>query len=382
MIDPDIFGYYTVGQFKTYRKLEAIEAHARTGIHPTWVFNDGVYSAMDWTTEPAHTLKELYHHRALQLREKYDYLVLYYSGGADSDTVLNSFVDNGILIDEVVSYVTYEATKDKHDLCNGEIFNVAAPKIKRIQQQFPTMKYRMIDRCAGMVNYFGNEKLSRDWMYDLNTVTAGMNASKQYVHDQIPEWMQMFDQGKKVAFITGSEKPRLHQTDDGNYHFRFLDVLDNSISAGQQARNPEWLHPEFFYWSPDAPLIVVKQAHVVKKFLRHATQTSPFFTQKRNGLAFKNINGSQYWLTVEGLHTLIYPDWKPIPYQVKISSPIFNSPKESWFNQLPDDEKAVKIFNSGLFGRWNLVPDYWKNNSLIKERGYKACVSRSYCVGS
>ena len=380
MINPDIFGYYTVGDFKTYRKLEAIEAHVRTGIHPTWFFNDAVYSALDWSTEPKPTLEQLYVQRAQQLRDSYDYLVLWYSGGADSDAVLNAFVDNGIFIDEVVSYVNYAATKDQHDFCNGEIFHVAAPKIKQLQQQFPSMKYRVIDLCQGLVDYFGNPGLSQDWMYDLNTIAAGLNASRQYIHHQVPEWLAMFDQGKRVAFITGTDKPRMHQTEDGHYHFRFIDIFDNSVTAGQQSRNPKWFNPELFFWSPDAPLIVVKQSHVIKKFLRHATENDPLLTESSNGLAFKHINGKKYWLTVEGVHQLIYPGWQLIPYQIKNPSPIL-SQRENWFRKLPDTDPAIKIYKSGLLNRWNSVPDYWKNSKLM-HRGYKACVSKSYDLGS
>jgi len=379
MINPDIFGYYTVGDFKTYRKLEAIEAHARTGIHPTWVFNDDVYGAIDWLTEPAHTLKELYHHRALQLREKYDYLVLWYSGGADSDTVLNSFVDNGILIDEVASTVNYAATSDKYDFGNGEIFNVAAPKIKKLQQQFPSMKYRVIDVCQDIIDYFGDSSISQDWMYDVNTITAGINAARQYIHRQVPEWQIMFEQGKRVGFITGTDKPRLHQTDDEHYHFRFMDMFDNSVTAGQQCRNPEWFNPEFFFWSPDAPLIVVKQGHVVKKFLRHVTKENTLLTETSNGLAFKNIDNKKYWLTVGGMHRLIYPGWQPIPYQVKNLYPLL-AQRENWFRKLPNDNQAIKIYKSGLLNRWKAVPDYWKNSKFLR-RGYKASVSRSYDLG-
>ena len=36
----DKFGYYLVGDFKTYSKVEAIELHKLTGIHPHWNFNE------------------------------------------------------------------------------------------------------------------------------------------------------------------------------------------------------------------------------------------------------------------------------------------------------------------------------------------------------
>jgi hypothetical protein len=73
---PDRLGCYRVGDLKFYSKLEAIEMHTRTGIHPHWDFNEAAFSSYDWTTEPEENLLELYRQRAQQLRNKYDYIVL------------------------------------------------------------------------------------------------------------------------------------------------------------------------------------------------------------------------------------------------------------------------------------------------------------------
>lgn len=380
MINPDIFGYYTVGDFRTYRKLEAIEAHVKTGIHPTWVFNDTVYSAIDWTTEPEPTLEQLYAQRAQQLRENYDYLVLWYSGGADSDAVLNAFIDNGILIDEVVSFVNYAATHDQHDFCNGEIFNVAGPKIKQIQKSYPKLKHRIVDMCQPMMDFFRNDSLNDHWIYDLNSITTGFAAAKQHIYNYVPDWQLLFERGKKVGFISGTDKPRMQQTSDGHYHFKFVDIFDRELSAGMQTANHEWFHHEFFFWSPDSPLIVVKQSHVIKKYLKHATATDPMLTDKSNGLAYKNINGQQCWLKVDAVHKLIYPGWQPIPYQMKDTSPIIGQ-RENWFRALGDSDPAVKVYKAGMLKRWQSVPDYWKNGRLMPQ-GYKSCTSKSYDLGS
>ena len=74
----DQFGYYTVGdKFKTYSKLEAIEEMARTGIHLEWHFNKPYYESFDWKKEPAESLDELYRRRAQEIRDRYDYIVLW-----------------------------------------------------------------------------------------------------------------------------------------------------------------------------------------------------------------------------------------------------------------------------------------------------------------
>jgi hypothetical protein len=80
----DKLGVYRVGDLKFYSKLQAIEMSTKTGIHLHWDFNEAVFDSYDWTVEPKDSLVELYRQRAQQLRNKYDYIILAYSGGADS----------------------------------------------------------------------------------------------------------------------------------------------------------------------------------------------------------------------------------------------------------------------------------------------------------
>jgi len=64
-----------------------------------------IFETADWSTEPPDSLAELYKKRAAQIRSEYDYIVLYFSGGSDSITMLNAFMRNNIKVDEVVVYV-------------------------------------------------------------------------------------------------------------------------------------------------------------------------------------------------------------------------------------------------------------------------------------
>lgn len=69
------------------------------------------FDSVDWQTEPLESMKELSKQRAQHIRDTYDYIILYHSGGSDSTTVLNSFLDNNIFIDEIltVSYAGIDA---------------------------------------------------------------------------------------------------------------------------------------------------------------------------------------------------------------------------------------------------------------------------------
>ena len=100
----DIFGFYRVGNLKLYSQIEALEISQRLNLPITWHFNDEVYSSFDWTKEPDESISELYKKRCEQLREKYDYLVLFYSGGADSDNILNSGPNNTSICFSIISF--------------------------------------------------------------------------------------------------------------------------------------------------------------------------------------------------------------------------------------------------------------------------------------
>ena len=190
----------------------------------------------------------------------------------------------------------------------------------------------------------------------------------------------MFEQGKKVGFIFGAEKPRISQTSSGNYVFKFLDVLDTMVSAGAQIRNDPWDNPEFFYWTPDCPKIVIKQAHILKKYLKYADTTSHWMTKIKVDLASKQINGKTWCISMDGVHSLIYPNWQPVLYQFKPKSPLF-SPRDNWFMKMNDSEDSWQIWRNGLEKRWQAVDDYWKNDVDDMSKGYVSSWSREYNLG-
>lgn len=379
MKNPDNFGYYQVGELKFYSKLEAIELHTKSNIHPHWNFNEAAYSSMDWSTEPKESLKELYRKRAEQLRNEYDYLVLWYSGGADSDNVLHAFLDNDIKLDEVASYVNYEADASRESFFNGEIFHVAIPKIEQLKEKYKDLVHRKIDISQITIDTF-NSGNQFDWIYWSNTIMTVNALARQDIHTAVSEWKTMFDQGKRVAFIHGVDKPRVIQKTNGEYTFRFIDTVDSLVSARNQMLNRPWDNQEFFYWTPDSPEIVVKQAHVIKNYLKSATRNTKWMTRIKSDLAFKLIDNEAWWISVDGVHSLIYPNWQPTPYQFKPRSPLF-SQRDDWFHNIGDNESSWIIWKNGLKKRWELVPDYWKNNTADMSKGYKHSFSKEYNLG-
>ena len=96
-------GYYSVGDQVYYSKIDACIAGTRQNKFPSWHFNDKIWQSQNWNVEPETSILELYKLRAKQLREQYDYIVVYYSGGSDSQTLVEAFFDTNCFIDEIVT---------------------------------------------------------------------------------------------------------------------------------------------------------------------------------------------------------------------------------------------------------------------------------------
>lgn len=376
----DKFGYYQVGEHKFYSKLEAAHLRDSTSLPITWNFNELAFSACRWDIEPDQSLEELYRQRAQQLRDQYDYLVLWFSGGADSMNILDSFIDNDIKLDEVASYVNYEATGDRFNFLNGEIFNVAVPKIEQVKQKQPGIKHTILDLTKLTLDYFTAKETKFDWVYHINGYVNPNCVSKQDIKLKVPEWRNMISSGKRVCFIYGLDKPRVTGI-NGKFYFRFVDFVDNAVTANVQMLNRPWDFDELFYWTADLPEIVIKQAHVVKRFLKQATPTTPYVTINNTGLVSTVINKKLHWLTLDGVNQLVYPKWKPVLYQAKAPS-IFFTPRDEWFFNLPDSDPAKYSWRIGLEHLWKITPDSLKRDSNKIERGFRPFNSKIYEIGT
>ena len=371
----DTLGVYRINQLKFYSKLEAIEMHTKTGIHPHWDFNEAVFSSYDWTTEPEENILELYRQRAQQLRDQYDYIVLFWSGGADSDTVLRSFVDNQIKIDELVSYSNYHASNDKTDLMNSEVFFRTIPRYEQLRSLYPWLKFRVVDLSEFTVDHF-NESNKFDWIYKANMMLTPNCVARDGIGMKIKEWADMVHAGKKLCLLWGHDKPRLFH-DNNRYCVRFLDIIDNgptvSSIAGQQPYSDE-----LFYWTPDLPKLIIKQAHLIKNYLESNFKTSPFVSLKKTYLAYKTHQECKYWLNNHGLHNVIYPHWDISTFDPGKTPSTVVSPRDRWFFDLEESNISKEIWRQGIEKIFQTLPNYWKNDPNDYSAGIKACWSRDY----
>jgi hypothetical protein len=372
----DKLGVYRVGDLKFYNKLEAIEMHSKTGIHPHWDFNEAVFDSYNWTVEPTENILELYRLRAEQLRSSYDYIVLMYSGGADSETVLQSFFSNDININEIVSYINYNAAGHCADFCNSETVQVAVPRIEQIRSKWPWIKHTMLDLSEITMNHFENPLLKFDWIYNTNMCFTPNCVARGSLANKMPGWMDIINSGKKLCVLWGHDKPRICH-ENNRYSVRFIDIIDNGPTVNSMAGQQPYTD-ELFFWTPDFPKILIKQAHLIKNYLETQLESSAWISTQRSNLAYRTKHGTQYWLTNHGVHQIIYPNWNIDTFSAGKPSSIFFSLRDSWFIDLNNSYQAKHVWQMGIEKLWELVPDYWKNDPSDCSKGLKGCWSKDY----
>ena len=269
-LDLDKKGYYLVGWKKFYNKFTALQYGSKNGFNVRWVFNDNVYDKIDWTLPIATPLKELYKQRALQIREKYDYIVLHYSGGQDSNNILHSFIDNDIHIDKIIMQVpepqrsSTSATDTSWKNYWGEIDHQAIPYLKALSNKLSKTVIEIQDMAVSAIELFKKDDWS-DFVTPNAAYNAGVVARAMGQYNDI-QLLRLTDKGKTSCQLLGIDKPLVY-FDGTDYYTFFVDQSAYHISPVDNTLKDlfDTSVTEFFYWTPDMPEIVVKQAQEIKQ---------------------------------------------------------------------------------------------------------------------
>jgi hypothetical protein len=286
------WGFYRYAGTEWLNPFEALDLARKVNDQsPVIDFYMPAADLIDWTAEPTESLSELYQRRARELRERYDYLILMYSGGSDSHQVMMSFINAGVHLDEVrtfypmkwVEKVSGRTTRDDPLGHLYEFHNAVVPGLRILSQRSPRTIIKVVDTTDA---YTGD---MTDWFEEMETQhrntggVHGLFAANFRARQERDIQRDVENMGCKVCVIYGADKPPLHLNGDQLY-VRFLDTWRFGISAIWAGRTYD---TAMFYWGDMR--IVCKQAHVVLKALRF-----------HNRMMIKDT---------DAIRRLIYPDW-------------------------------------------------------------------------
>lgn len=316
--------YYSSDKKIFQNKLEAVRYQQDTDKKIYFYYHDNVYSKIDWTIEPPGTLEFHYKQQAQRIRDEYDYVVLFYSGGYDSTNILETFYYNNITLDKIVCVGAFKQDefKGSDSNHNGEIY----------LNSFPTIVNLNLERITQLCDYseffddaknFSVSEMGEEWIENIGPWFSPHNWFWRDIHKHVvPKNME----NKKVALIWGKDKPNLIQYKD-KFGFAFSDVGALSYAGEVQVDNIDRIN---FYWDPAYPLLVVKQVHELYKLNEFVNSNAVY--NLKNPLKYKSPKSPSNLISLRDKFLLNKPD-TPVydlyiegMYRMRHTYSIFNNP--------------------------------------------------------
>ena len=226
---------YAGTQYKS--KFTAVQAAGRDFQNITFHTFDESINNFNYSIEPQESLEFLMAERAREIRENYNYIKFFFSGGSDSTTIINQFIKNKIFIDEIIVFrFSYLNNFDENS--NAEVNNYTIPWLKN----------NKLDKTKISIHDWGNDYFSSiikksNWFETKNTLGL-----RETVLPNI--------RGKNFCNLFAGETPPV--VCKNNKYFAQIWDGDN---YGEYAR---FRNVEGFFFSPK---LIAKQAHILKKIL-------------------------------------------------------------------------------------------------------------------
>jgi hypothetical protein len=246
--------YYT-GNFFFKSKIKALE-HSN---NLNYYYYDKQYNSIDWTIEPSGNIQGLYKDNALRLREKYDYLILCFSGGYDSTQILETFILNNIRIDKIITVGAFskDNNSESDDNMNIEAYKNAFSFIKKynLSSIYETFDYT---KWFDIPSNFSIYEHGESWIDEIGSLFSPHHFFWRDLEEIVVpnSW-----RSKRTGIIFGIEKPYLFY-EDSNFYFCFRDSLVNQYGNRNHSQFSDRV---LFFWDPTYPQILVKQLHLLKK---------------------------------------------------------------------------------------------------------------------
>jgi hypothetical protein len=347
----ETIGYYKVGDRLFYSKIQAILYASEKNQRPEWIFNNSVFDSNDWTAEPSESLSELYNQRAKELREKYDYIILLYSAGSDSENILQSFLRQGLHVDELLTHTYEKVAKDVTELnyldhspsnsLYSEYVLHTVPRLKQISKQYPNIKITTWDVSDDILNHLV-EFDSAEWVTSKKE-WLNISSGVRYNLLRLQEIRKTLDVTKKIAILMGIDKPKTAIDRQTNNFFIFFTDLSANNGPAFLLLDHDNVTVENFYWHPASIRMLTKQAHIMKRHVESTPSLVPYWY-------LDQIN-SKVWSEMHEptIRSVVYRDtWNHNWYQTSKPVRFWRCEFDNWFFQKYSGSKIHSIWKEGI----------------------------------
>jgi hypothetical protein len=246
-------------------------------------FNNDIYDTMDWHVAPSQSIADLEVQHARTLRSSYDYTRVWFSGGSDSQSIVDAFLRSGSKIDEIVmaSWTTLEDT------------NLNSPRGISQRQEWLRQLYAryQVDLPKVTVIDIGKSHLEQYFSKNYFVDQIGYGGTGTFSIAHVSECSKYISAPPVANYcdIFGFEKPRIFVENNQAY----LQMNDRLLMSGATLGLPiEW-----FYLPRQTPDLIRAQLWSILNFaLAHHKQNAASFI---NNLQ-TNKNYYHLWCTLCG----------------------------------------------------------------------------------
>lgn len=372
-------GIYTVNNRVFTDKLQAIIYASENKLTPNdieWDYYSEVFNSLNLLQEPELSLDSLYELRARQIREKYDYVVLFASGGSDSTQMCESFLSNDIFVDEVVASAPLEGLSNweinpldtSAENTISETFLAQLPYLQELKNKY-SVKISINDYFTAMLKYKQD-----DWLLESSAFIHPTTVAR-FSLETLPHIKKIAESGKRIAVVYGIDKPQLVLTTNRYVMMKFSDLALNTIRRPFNENFPN-VDTVAFYWTPELPILPLKQAHIAATYACHPSRNhilSRIFDQRKENFTRKRNSEYQRFIS-----PIIYPSTYTKKFQAyKPDNPIM-AEHDYWYYKLHSNlSLSLDMMNSDISNFKRTVgPDFFQSDRRLRTH------FNSYMIGS
>jgi hypothetical protein len=333
-------------------------------------------SKLNWSLEPIESYSELCKQRAQELRDTYDYVRLWYSGGTDSHSALMSFVKNNIHIDEIVMlvYPDLNISNILNSTAN-EMIIAAFPQLKNVINSIPKTKITTISAAENDIHSWFNlmskeittvDALDGDGVAQFH-LDINWGLSKVLAQTDLKNWCD----------IHGGSKAKLFKNNNKWYSY----FVDTSVSTFYMSDRSE-----DFFISRNIPKLFLKTVYNYKNYHELLGSSDYFINNMYNNLsdhpAYNRALGRDpvHELAEKKVYHATHDpnQWSKMLFSgVKATNfyknVINTSQGTRWYQQ---HVEAQKLLISEYSDFWNVDA----HNNPVPYLGYKGHLSNFYCL--
>jgi hypothetical protein len=255
---------WTCNQKTFFDKVDAIK-ESNNHNQPIYFCTPTAYDQFPWFQEPQQSWPAVLAERAHEIRDSSEHINLLYSGGCDSQTMLNTFIKNQIHIDEITCIRLLGDHASRQD-ADFEVNSVAVSYLNSLKKYLTKTKITFFDlNFDDYVKFYSNERWIEGRMKVPNTHRFRLTTEAM---DQIFK----NDSLNKSTILLGRDKPTILYVNN-NWYCYFLDV-DLEIRSSITDSN-------CVYFYADSPKVNAKQCHMLKNYLENTFKIDQYDTLKK-----------------------------------------------------------------------------------------------------